>query len=214
MSTSSRIGLAALLITLIFAGVSGCVLSGFGSPATGGLPPDKYVALTETYFRNYTVLEGNGTIPYWAEPTAVPDPFDFDGSLGYADQYSSMPADYKIFDYLSYTESTPATSNTKVCCGGFPIPIAPLWLLSTVAVYDIDENGTLNATYDGQPLRIKAGETWHSPVKTEVLNETFEVEANGKVFHSGVFRQFTIRYDSSWTVENKGVFNKSNLKKK
>ena len=213
MSNLSRIGLAVFFIAAILVVVYAYLPSGFWGHPPGTLPADKYVAIYEEYNEDWKILEGNGTVLLTVESTPVPKPFDFDGSLGYSEQYADAPGDFKVFNCVFYYYSSPAEKYTNPNYGCYNVPIYHLWLVANMAVYDIDENGTLNATYNNEPVIIKAGEKWQSPVKSEIKNQTFEIVTDGKTAHSGVFHRFKVQYNSTWIVENKGVFNKSNLKK-
>jgi hypothetical protein len=186
----------------------GCTFPGTSDQSFTGLPHDKYVALYQEYTENGIVIQGNGTIPYFPEPAPTPSPFDYNGSRGDTLQYPMVNDSLKMFygDYKYYSD--PAWSHIREYYGA--VYEYPCTLESNLTILGIDEFGTINANYSNQTVRLKIGDTWQSPVMTRIENETFQVNA----MNSGVYRPFLVRYESTWKIENKGMFDKSNLKKK
>ena len=172
------------------------------------LSNDKYVAIYEEYNNHSEVIAGNGTVVCIPVPCPVPRPFDYNGSGGYAEQYSNINGNFKIFYGTYYFNSSPATQFTRADYGA--IYDLPYTLRSNLTILSIDKNGTINASYMNQSVILKPGDTWQSPVQTTIGNQSFRIVVNGDYF-SDVYRPFVVRDNTSWTVENKGMFNKSNL---
>jgi hypothetical protein len=208
MKLLSKIALLALLFISVAIVTCGCTFPGTSDQSSSGLPQDKYVALYQEYHENGVVIQGNGTIPYFPEPRPTPAPFDYDGSLGYTMQYPSVNDSLKMFyaDYKYYSD--PAWSHRREYYGA--VYQYPCTLESNLTILGIYENGTINASYDNKSFLLKRGDTWESPVTTWIENKTFEVNA----LNSHVYLPFLVSYNSTWTVENKGVFEKSSLIKK
>jgi hypothetical protein len=201
-----------LLLALLFISVAlltcGCTFPGTSDQNSSVLPRDKYVALYQEYHEDGIVIQGNGTIPYIPEPRPTPSPFDYDGSQGYIMQYPPVNDSLKMFygDYKYYSD--PAWSHRREYYGG--VYGYPETLESNLTIFGIDKYGTINASYGNQSVRLKPGDTWQSPVMTRIENKTFEVNA----LNSHVYLPFLVRYNSTWKIENKGMFDKSNLIKK
>ena len=172
------------------------------------LSNDKYVAVYEEYNNHSEVIEGNGTVAFMPVPCPVPEPFDYNGSERSTWQYNNINGNLKIFYGTYYFNSSPATQFTRADCGG--IDDLPYTLRSNLTILSIDKNGTINASYMNRSVILKIGDTWQSPVQTTIGNQSFRVVVNRDYF-SEVYRPFVVRDNTSWTVENKGMFNKSNL---
>jgi len=208
MKLISEIALLALLFISVALMTCGCTFPGTSDQSSSGLPHNKYIALYQEYNENGVVIQGNGTIPYFPEPAPTPSPFDYNGSLGYTTQYPAVNDSLKMFfaDYKYYSD--PAWSHTRVYYGA--VYQYPCTLESNLTVFGVDENGIINASYGNQSVRLKIGDSWQSPVMTRIENKMFQVNA----MNSGVYLPFRVCYNSTWTVENKGMFEKSNLIKK
>jgi len=81
------------------------------------LSNDNYVAIYEEYNNHSEVIAGNGTVVCIPVPCPVPRPFDYNGSEGYAEQYSSINGNFKIFYGTYYFNSSPATQFTRADIG-------------------------------------------------------------------------------------------------
>ncbi len=173
------------------------------------LSPDEYVAIYQEYHEKGVIISGNGTVISYPEPCPRPRPFDYNGSLGYLEEYPIINYSLKIFhgDFKYY--ETPAISYVRASYGG--IYSYPSLLESNLTVLDVDENGTIYANYNNQPVILNVGDVWQSSPGTRIENQTFQVEIGGNPF-SGVYRPFTVQYNSSWSFENKGIFDKSDFK--
>lgn len=192
------------IVSLIF--VCGCS-STSPTPVSNSLPSDKFVAIYEEYHDEGTVIEGTGDIAYIPVPCPVPMPFDNDLIKGNTQYYQSIDKNFKIFYgtyyFRYYPNSGYTTANYRVIDG------YPYTLESNLTILGIDRNGTINANYMNQSVILKVGDKWQSPVATRVENQSLQIVVNGNYF-SGVYRPFVVQYNTSWTVENKGMFDKSN----
>ncbi len=114
----------------------------------------------------------------------------------------------KLFygDYKYYSD--PAWSHGSEYYGG--VYEYPATMESNLTIFGIDKYGTVNASYGNQSIQLKQGDTWQSPVMTWIENKTFQVNT----MNSGVYLPFVVRYESTWKIENRGMFDKSNLIKK
>ena len=123
-------------------------------------------------------------------------------------QYAYINGNFKIFYGTYYFNSSPATQFTRADYGA--IYDLPYTLRSNLTILSIDKNGTINASYMNQSVILKPGDTWQSPVQTTIGNQSFRIVV-GNDYFSDVYRPFVVRDNTSWTVENKGMFDKSNL---
>lgn len=208
MSALSRIVIV-VLVSVIFAGISGCIYTGSGSQTSSTLPADKYVAIYQEYNEEGRMVEGNEPVLPIIGPAL--EPFDYDGSKGLSNQYYGTDGDFQIFAGIYYYYDSPVSGYPKACFGGYSGQY-PLSLLGGLTIHGIDKDGTINASYDNESVILKIGDRWQSPVQTRVVDRMFCIdEESGKEYFQ-IFEP--ARFNSTWTVENKGVFNKSNLKKR
>jgi hypothetical protein len=183
--------------------VCGCT-STTPAPVSNSLPSDKFVTIYEEYHDEGTVVEGNGTVVYVPVPCPVPMPFDNDLINGYAQQYQSTHTNFKIFYGTYYFRYYPYSGYTTAYYRA--INEFPATLESNLTILDVDKNGTINASYMNQSVMLKIGDKWQSPIQTRIKNESLQV-GNDSYF-SGVYQPFVVRYNTSWSVENKGLFDK------
>jgi hypothetical protein len=167
------------------------------------------VTIYEEYHDEGTVIEGTGNIAYIPVPCPVPMPFDNNLINDTARYYQSIDKNFKIFYGTYYFRYYPnygyTTANYRVIDG------YPYTLESNLTVLDIDKNGTINASYMNQSVILKIGDKWQSPIATRVENQSLQLVVNGNYF-SGVYKPLIVQYNTSWTVENKGMFDKLSVK--
>lgn len=188
----------------------GLIVSGCSAPAPGSneLSSKDYVAIYQEYHEEDTVIAGNGTIPFFPEPAPTPSPFDYDGSHANTRQYPTINDSLRVFYGAYKYYQTPATWKIRVDYGG--VYSFPHKLESDLTIQSVDKDGTIIAGYNNQTVVLKIGAVWRSPDATKIGNQTFGVQVDNDPFKT-VDRPFTVRYNSFWTVENKGRFDKSNL---
>jgi hypothetical protein len=201
-SWSAKLIVAILfIVSLIF--VCGC--SGTSpTPVSNSLPSDKFVAIYEEYHDEGTVIEGTGNIAYFPVPCPVPMPYDEHLIQGYSQQDQSTKAFYSTYYFRYYPYSGYTTASYRF------INIYPYTLESNLTILDIDRNGMINASYMNQSVILNVGDTWQSPNTTRTNNLSLQLLGDNG-YLSGVYRPFTIQYTTYWSVENKGLFNKSNV---
>jgi hypothetical protein len=71
---------------------------------------------------------------------------------------------------------------------------------------DIDRNGTIYGSYENKSIVLRSGEQWTSPVFSEIKSGS----------GTGMDRQpysYRASFNTTWTIANLGVFDKSNLTK-
>jgi hypothetical protein len=154
------------------------------------------------------VIEGTGNIASFPVPCPVPMPYDNNLINDYARQFQSdknFKVFYSTYYFRYYPYSGYTTASYRV------IDVYPYTLESNFTILDIDRTGTINASYMNHSIMLKVGDKWQSPVATRIKNESLQIVINGNYF-SGVYKPFVVQYDTSWTVENKGMFDKVNVK--
>ncbi len=194
------------IASIIF--VCGCTNTS-PAPVSNSLPSDKFVTIYEEYHDEGTVIAGNGTVAYIPVPCPVPMPFDNNLISGFAQQYKSTNTNFKIFYGTYYFRYYPGYGYTTAyyrAIDGFPYTLE-----SNLTVLDVDKNGTINASYMNQSVMLKIGDKWQSPIATRIKNESLQLLVNGSYF-SGVYGPFVVQYNTSWSVENKGLFDKASAK--
>ena len=200
-----RLAIYALLILIIIGVVFITFCVGTGSNI---LSNDKYVAIYEEYNNHSEVIGGNDTVAFFPMPCPVPLPFDYNNSRGDTSGYGWIKGNFKIYYGTYYFNSSPATQYTRADSGA--IYDLPYTLRSNLTILSIDKNGTINASYMNQTVILKVGDSWQSPIETSIGNQSFQIVVGSNYF-SGVFKQFVVEDNTSWTVENKGMFDKSVL---
>ena len=204
---SAKYALIILFIACVIF-VCGCT-STTPAPVSNSLPSDKFVTIYEEYHDEGTVIEGTGIVSYIPVPCPVPMPFDNNFIKTDSQQYQSIHKNFKVyygtfyFRYYPYNGYT--TANYRVI-DGFPYTLE-----SNLMILDVDKNGTINASYMNQSIILKIGDKWQSPTATRIKNESLQLLVNGNYF-SGVYKPFVVQYNTSWSVENKGLFDKASAK--
>lgn len=204
---SAKYALIILFITCIIF-VCGCT-STTPAPVSNSLPSDKFVTIYEEYHDEGTVIEGNGTVTFIPVPCPVPMPFDNGLIKGYTQQYQFIDKNFKVFYGTYYFRHYPYSGYTTAyyrVIDGFPYALE-----SNLTILDIDKNGTINASYMNQSVMLKIGDKWQSPISIRTENLSLQIDIDGK-YMSGEYRPFVIQYNTSWSVENKGLFDKTNAK--
>jgi hypothetical protein len=115
----------------------------------------------------------------------------------------------KIFYGTYYLFNYPNSGYMNAYYGG--IYGYPFTLKSNLTILNVDRNGTVNASYMDRPVILKTGEICRSPVDSRIENRTFEVVSGDKYFNTCVYQPFLVLYYTSWSVENKGMFDKTNI---
>lgn len=189
---------------------SGCTDS---SPRGDELPGDKYVALFETVEESYNVTEGQMFAPY----TAVPPPFfDYDGSYGRARNYTPVNDSLKILYGKFYFTFSPDRNRGRFDVRG--IYSYPDAAEKNLTVTGTDAHGTVYMRYHDQNVTLKAGDRWTSPAiaawtETHDFNTTITSFVNGTTPEiMPVHVYYKLRFVTTFSVENKGMFNKSDIK--
>lgn len=198
-----------LAITMVLS-TSGCSDS---SHETDGLSPNKYVALFEMVYERYNVSEGKMFAPY-TDP--YPPFFDYDGSHGLARNYTPVNDSLKILYGTYYFTFSPDRMRGRLDVRG--IYRFPDTTLRNLTITGADDNGTVYMRYDNQTISLKAGDRWESPVIsswTEIhdFNTTVTSYMNGttpEVIPVHVY--YKLLFETSFYVENKGMFDKAEIK--
>jgi hypothetical protein len=209
MKCPAGVELAIVLIIGIVVLTCGCASPGPAGTGADTLPVDRYVALYEENDTIGSVPAGNVTIAYMPVPCPRPLPFDYNGTLGYSGQYPEVNDDLKVM-YGSYVVvDHPAGGYSTACYRG--IYELPFTLDSGLKIWGIDAAGTINASYYDANVTLKVGDVWKSMLISIVKNESLHIIGDNITFGNFVYQPFTVQYNYSWTIENKGMFPKANI---
>lgn len=156
------------------------------------LSSNKFVAVYVEMHDDGTLV--SGTYPYFggAKP---PYPFDLPANF-------TLPTNDSIKILLgvqNISDSTAGiTADIKVTeIYAFPYSISP-----EITLVSVDKNGIVNLLFSNKSISLSSGDRWASPV-TLVWNQTNTLDYNGANY------TYTIQFNRTWTIENKGVFNKT-----
>lgn len=199
-----------LAITLALS-MSGC---SDRSHETGELSPGKYVALFEMVSDGYSVIEGETFHPPMMAP--APPLFDYDGSQGRIRDYTPINDSLKIlYGTFYFTNDASRKRGLLNVTGIYSFPFSPEYNLT---INRVDENGTVYMSYNGELINLTTGELWTSPVidtwvETRDYNTSITSYVNGttpEVIPVHVY--YKLRWTTSFYVQNRGIFNKSDIK--
>lgn len=199
-----------LLAIILALSTSGCSGS---SDETGELPSEKYVSLFEMVYERFNVTEGKMFAPYTAP---YPPLFDYDGSRGLAGNYTPFNDSLKILYGTYYFTFSPDRMRGRLDVHG--IYSFPGYTDRNLTITGADSNGTVYMRYNDQAVTLKVGDRWESPVisswtETHDYNTTITSYVNGttpKVIPVHVY--YKLHFETSFYVENKGMFDKSDIK--
>jgi hypothetical protein len=80
-----------------------------------------------------------------------------------------------------------------------------------LTISSIDKNGTVSMSYGNESVDLQSGHTWKSPV-ISTWNETNTIKYPPPDWSTGIDNgtnyTYTVRFVRTWTIENKGVFDK------
>ena len=211
-----RVLLPILLICFI-AIAFGCVTdktnqaTGQASP----LPSDKYVAIDEYLATNATVTNGS----YDGLPHITPPVFyDYDGSVSgdnpasgsswenataYISDlyYPAVNTSFKaLYGTVYYHDVAPMDTRTGVRVRG--IYGYPYVLESGIVISDIDSNGTIFGSYHNTTITLRSGEHWTTPALVDMKSSRNT---------GGNQSSYTAAFNTTWTITNLGVVDKSRL---
>ncbi len=207
--TRSITSLLLLLLISSMLTVSGC------TSGNGTLPQDKYVAIDEHLDVTCSLI--NGTDPSIPHIT-LPVVFDYDGNTkssnwgGRISSWGDTPDGYYpeindsfkvLFGSSYYRDLAPRDTRTGLQVSGvyaFPYTGGSGFTIESVA-----SNGTVYASYHNTSILLKPGDKWTAPVTCEIRS------ASGAWMGSPF--TYVASFNTTWTVTNRGVFDKSNLTK-
>ena len=204
--------IAALSLAIIIS-VSGCA----GNYSKDALPTDKYVALEENFLTRCTIINGSYDLPPHIAPHV--GAFDYDGSDNNSDPTYGGWANYRgfisnnfypaindsfkvLWGTLYYRDLAPSDTDTGMRIRG--IYGYPCVFESGFVLQNIDANGTVYGSYDNASIVLRYRDTWTSPVSTEIES------GGGMSLYQKPF-SYTASFNTTWTIANLGVFDKSNL---
>lgn len=185
-----------ILMGLVF--LCGCISGG------NSLPINKYVAIQEDMREDSTLI--SGSVPYRHGPPPTPI-FYYNKDIlktiykseSYPPEYPPMNESlkillgtYRMFDRTQYMDISFNVSGIY----GYPYKLD-----SGLIILNVDENGTVQMEYDNKPIYLGINETWVSPIvstRYDTLNGT----------HMNTSYSYTVKYTTSCTVTNKGIFDK------
>lgn len=199
-----------LLLIIIWIFISGCLM--YGNEGANILSSDKYVALYEEFRETSNITEGI----YVGPPMlALPPPeeysvFDYSGSKGYG-WYPKANESLKILYGTYYFHRTPErqwVDNLKVRgIYGYPYIME-----SNFTILDVYDNGTVYASYDNQSIFLKVGNEWTSHTTSRIINVSYMgYDSPTSTELKNLYYKAVV--NTTWTVKNMGMYNKSNLKK-
>ena len=182
--------------------VSGC------STTNTSITTAKFSVVYEEYHDNGTIIAGNGTVSDIPVPCPVPLPFDNTLINQTGQRFATSDPNFKMlyttYYYRDYPYGGYATSYDH------PVDGFPYTLESNFTVISVDENGTLQGSYQGQNVTLKPGDKWQSSNTSRTQNLSLQVVVNNNPM-SGIYQPFTVQYTTYWTVENKGLFDKTGV---
>jgi hypothetical protein len=202
-----------LLILIIYL----VVISGCTGSSRDSLPQDKYTAIQEGERTGATIIEGSYNLPAHITPGGV---FIFDGSgngSNWADgsswsnndrfldsgYYPVVNDSFKaLYGATYYRDIGP--SDTKMGIEVKGIYGFPYTFHAGFVLQSIDANGTIRGTYNNTSIVLRSGEQWVSPVLS-VIKSSNGTGLDGKPF------SYMARFDTTWTITNLGVHDKTNL---
>jgi hypothetical protein len=195
---------------LIAISISGCTGS---SQDNGNISTGQYVALFEMVTDSYTILEGQPLHPVMMAP--LPPSFDYDVSHGQIRQYTPVNDSLKIvFGKYYFTNDVSRNRGMLDVKGIYYLPFSPE---RNLTIDSIDANGTVHMTYNGEPVSLAVGDMWNSPVTgtwTETQDHYLDIISfvNGTPETKHVRDYYKVRWNSTFYVQNKGLFDKSDVK--
>jgi hypothetical protein len=174
------------------------------------LPPGKYIAIQEVVRDSGTFISGHYPYPGMAQPMW---PFYYDRSAlppaGYPTDYPRMNDSLKILLGVYDIKESNISLTTRLSVAG--IYELPYMLEPGLKIIGVDRNGTVEMSYGNESISLPPGSAWRSPA-ISTWNETGTVRyppPNAMTGHdNGTDYTFTVQYVRTFTVENKGVFDK------
>ena len=155
------------------------------------LPSNKFVAVYAEMHDDGTLVSGAYPYPGGATPA-----YSFDLPSNF-----TLPANDSLKIFLgvqNFSDSiirlTVNFKETEV--NAFPYSISP-----EITIVGVEKNGTVNLLFSNKSINLSSGASWASPV-TLVWNQTNTVGFNGTNY------TYTVQFNRTWAVVNKGVFYK------
>ncbi|MGA9141611.1 MAG: hypothetical protein WBZ29_15410 [Methanocella sp.] len=181
------LGFLNLLILFSIISTCGCILS------DDKLSSSSYIVIQEVSYDHGTVIAGD-SVPHNVPP---PEFYSYDDPSKYVRVNSSFKALHGYY----YEKNSPWNYTTNLTVSG--IYDYPYRLRSGVIIDSIDSNGTAYMTYNGERITLKIGGIWSSGLTlTRIVNETLVVP------DYNVNMSSTVQYNTSWIIENKGLYSK------
>lgn len=187
-----------LLILFIF--IASLLMGGCLGTNSNSLPSNKYVAIQVDVMYAGTLVYG--TYPY---PGMAQLPVGF-----YPEMYPTNDS-LKIMVGIINTRS----SIVSLAVNGpvvMNINNLPSDIKLGLSIDGVDKNGTIEMSYNNTSIKLTSGSTWKSPI-ISTWNETNTIKYPPPNFATGVDNgtnyTYIIQYQETWTVENKGMFNKT-----
>jgi hypothetical protein len=192
-------GLIVLLVIFLIL-ICGCLIT-----YSDSLPSNRYVALEEKIIDNGIIVAGENPI---IGDLPAPQIFLYNKTLVsmFYDKSGVFPPYYPTIN-----------ESLKILLGTYHIveyPVYGRWDLTVHGVYSLPydtdsritilsayENGTVQMRYGNESIYLKSGDSWISPVLS-IRNETKTGTVMGNNY------SFTIKYTTTCTITNKGIYDK------
>ena len=174
------------------------------------IPADKYIAVYEEY-TNTSSLIGNTTyIPLSPMPIPYPTlPFDYNNSTG--NVLNMLSNTYIINDSFKilygnmehYYSPWAYGDEGTFLCGVYELPFT---VEDGFTISKVAGNGTIYAAYNNESILLNPGDNWTSPIITGTGMGRYYTDYANNTFYS-----WPISYNTSFTITNMGIYNKSLL---
>lgn len=189
--------------------VSGC-LSG-----SDALQQGKYVAIDEHLQVDCSLINGTDrSLPHITLPVV----FDYDGnttssnwdgrgsswSINRDGYYPEINDSFKVLYGSSYYRDV-APRDTLTGLQVIGVYAFPFTGKSGFTIENVARDGTVFGSYNNTSIVLKPGEQWVSPASTDI-------RSNNGTFMDTAYA-YTAMFNTTWTVKNLGVLDKSNLTK-
>ena len=193
-----------LIIIMSIVPICGCLTGSKDGPSNTST--NVYIAPYEKSDENYQIIEGKYTLPTMA---ATPQPQEYSQfDYNYSNHYSWYPTkndSLKILYGTYYFHLTPQRQwEDQLNVRG--IYSYPYSCESGLVINDVDNNGTIYATYNNESVILKTGDVWTSPVFSIMENRTYMgIDYNVSIKKEMYYKALL---NTTWTVKNLGVYNK------
>ncbi len=197
-----NIFLTAGCLILLMTIASGCLYEN-NEKASDELPSNQYIAISESCVNFGTIIDNYNNISIANVPSPeVTEPFKYNNSWAARWLSTNNSSLKSVYGYQTFYND-PAYNHSLNVSGIYGYPYT---LQSGLTIMNIFKNGTINATFNNIPVVIMAGESWRCPTNTTFIAKKKLITLNpDRSFGDGIF---TLRYNSTYTVTNMGVYPK------